>query len=231
MINKKVLIGTAYYKNEDITRDWIKNIQEQVLVTDKLQIELDIIVINGGSEKIRRKGFKRVDLPENISFAGNFNYVLTEFIMDESYDYVIIMNNDAYFNDTGGLINLVANTVGFNQENPYVIVSPTPNTIQNYSALKMSKNNYYSQYVMFPAICWCMNRTTVETIGLLDERFEVGCYEDDDYCKRLSDLNGWVIVTSMVGISHLGSQTMALFNHQKAMNENAERFRKKWMKK
>ena len=226
----KVLVGTAYYKNEDITRDWIKNIKEQVLRTDQLEIDLSIIVVNGGSEKIKADGFKRVDLSENLGFSGNFNYVFREFLKKD-YDYMVIMNNDAYFNDTGGLLTLVSNSVSFNSSNPFTIVSPTPNTIKNYSALKMSKHGYYSQYVMFPAVCWCMSKATVEVVGFLDEQFEVGCYEDDDYCKRLTDVKGWVIVTNLVGITHLGSQTMQLFNHQKAMSENAERFRKKWMKK
>ena len=226
----KVLIGTAYYKNEDLTKNWIKNIQEQELRIGDLEIDLKIMIVNGGSEKVEAPSIYRVDLPENISFSGNFNYVLKEFL-EHSYDYVIIMNNDSYFNDTKGLVNLVVANAILTKQNKYGIVSPTPNTTQNYAHLKLVSTPEYSEYVMFPAICWCMNKETVKKVGLLDEQFKVGCYEDDDYCKRLNSVGGKIYEFKLVGINHIGSQTMQLFNYQKAMNENAERFKKKWMKK
>ena len=34
--------------------------------------------------------------------------------------------------------------------------------------------------------CLLIRRAVVEAIGLLDEQFGVGCFEDDDYCLRRS---------------------------------------------
>lgn len=227
----KVLIGTAYYKNEELTRNWIKNVEEQLLKHQSIDVnvELTIMVVNGGSEKVELSNGIYLSLPENISFSGNFNFVLKEFLKND-YDYVIIMNNDSYFTSKYDLLNLVVQSMNLSLENPYIIVSPTPNNIVDYNYLKMGSTGTLTQYPMFPAVCWCMNKQTVEEIGLLDERFEVGCYEDDDYCMRVSLKKGWVVVTSTVNITHLVSQTMSLFNQQKAMNDNRERFKEKWKK-
>ena len=34
--------------------------------------------------------------------------------------------------------------------------------------------------------CLLIRRAVIDAIGLLDERFGVGCYDDDDYCLRRS---------------------------------------------
>ena len=35
--------------------------------------------------------------------------------------------------------------------------------------------------------CLLFRRTLMDQIGLLDERFGIGCYEDDDFCRRALD--------------------------------------------
>lgn len=60
-----------------------------------------------------------------------------------------------------------------------------------------------------------------------DEQFEVGCYEDDDYCKRVTNAGGHIVVDTRVKLKHLLSQTFGLFDQSKYMVENGKRFKEK----
>jgi GT2 family glycosyltransferase len=61
-----------------------------------------------------------------------------------------------------------------------------------------------------------------------DERFIIGCYEDNDYCKRVEDLGGKVYVNKEVKIRHLLSQTISKLDYDGVMKENKIKFKEKY---
>jgi GT2 family glycosyltransferase/tetratricopeptide (TPR) repeat protein/SAM-dependent methyltransferase len=55
--------------------------------------------------------------------------------------------------------------------------------------------------------CLLIRREVLEQVGLLDERFGIGNYEDDDYCRRARD-RGWrLVVARDAFIHHFGHKT------------------------
>ena len=67
-------------------------------------------------------------------------------------------------------------------------------------------------------------------VGLLDERYEGGNFEDDDFCLRVLTAKHKLAIDNTVFIHHYGSQTFKenKIDYAKAMEENKKRFMEKW---
>jgi len=78
--------------------------------------------------------------------------------------------------------------------------------------------------------CLLLRREVVERIGLLDERFGIGCYEDDDYCRRARDAGYRLVIAEAAFIHHYGSRTFqgSGANLAAILQENEQRYREKW---
>jgi GT2 family glycosyltransferase/glycosyltransferase involved in cell wall biosynthesis/SAM-dependent methyltransferase len=57
--------------------------------------------------------------------------------------------------------------------------------------------------------CLLIRREVIDEIGLLDERFGIGNYEDDDYCRRARDAGWWLAVAQDAYIHHFGHRSFA----------------------
>ena len=55
--------------------------------------------------------------------------------------------------------------------------------------------------------CMLFRREVMDRIGMLDERFRVGCYEDDDFCRRASEAGYRVLIATNAFVHHYGSAT------------------------
>lgn len=83
--------------------------------------------------------------------------------------------------------------------------------------------------VMF---CVAMRRDVLRTVGLLDERFEVGMFEDDDYSRRVRDAGYRVTCADDVFVHHFGEGTLGALvptgRHAELFEANRRRFQAKW---
>ncbi|MBA7662088.1 Trans-aconitate 2-methyltransferase [subsurface metagenome] len=78
--------------------------------------------------------------------------------------------------------------------------------------------------------CTLLKTKLIRTIGLLDEIFSPGNFEDDDYCMRINQAKGSTIISRSVFIHHYG-QTSWRSNPQAyadLMRRNQKLFRAKW---
>jgi hypothetical protein len=75
-----------------------------------------------------------------------------------------------------------------------------------------------------------MKRAVYETIGGLDERFELGFFDDDDLAERARRAGFELAVAHDLFVHHFGSRTFAGngVNAEKPLDENAGRFAAKW---
>ncbi len=80
--------------------------------------------------------------------------------------------------------------------------------------------------------CAALPRRVYETVGPLDERFELGMFEDDDYCLRIGDVGLKCRLAEDVLVHHFSEAT---FGHlvadgtwKSVFDSNRRRFEQKW---
>ncbi len=78
--------------------------------------------------------------------------------------------------------------------------------------------------------CLLIRRDVIETVGQLDERFGVGCFEDDDYCLRTIKAGWRAVIAQDAFVHHFGGRTFVAngFDLAAILRENGRRFRDKW---
>jgi len=67
----------------------------------------------------------------------------------------------------------------------------------------------YARLDRLVGFCLAIKREVVEKIGVLDEAFGLGTYEDDDYCLRAREAGYVNMVARDCFIHHFGSRTFA----------------------
>jgi GT2 family glycosyltransferase len=227
----KVSIVTAYHKNRDMTQEWYSNILN---TTDKL---VQTVIVSAGNvpdigeivipiNARIQDGY--VYLPENKSFSNSMNEGIKRTWEDS--DYIVIIGNDTFPTDKDWLPNMIETQQKTNAA--IVGIVPSRPHYSNYAHLLQKTDGHVDYYSMYPAICWLVPRAVFKKVGLFDEQFLIGCYEDNDFCERVNqELPEMpIVVDTRVYMEHKLSQTIGLFNVAEVMAANGERFNKKWNK-
>jgi GT2 family glycosyltransferase len=81
---------------------------------------------------------------------------------------------------------------------------------------------------MLALFCVAMRRSTVEEIGLLDERFGIGMFEDDDYAVRVKEKGYSIICAEDVFVHHWGSASFSRLADAKYRAIFEEKWGRKW---
>jgi GT2 family glycosyltransferase/predicted TPR repeat methyltransferase len=78
--------------------------------------------------------------------------------------------------------------------------------------------------------CLLFRRQVVERIGLFDERFGVGCFEDDDFCLRALQASFRAVIARDAFVHHYGSRTFvgSRIDLGNVLDANRQRFLDKW---
>ena len=78
--------------------------------------------------------------------------------------------------------------------------------------------------------CLLIGREVVEAIGMLDERFGIGCFEDDDYCLRAIAAGYRAVIAGDAFVHHYGGRTFlgGGLDGAALMRENERKFLAKW---
>lgn len=78
-------------------------------------------------------------------------------------------------------------------------------------------------------VCAVMRRSLFERLGPLDERYGLGNWEDTDYCYRVRQAGGRILIDPYVFVRHVGHQTMAtLPDFGGLLEHNRRLFMEKW---
>jgi GT2 family glycosyltransferase/glycosyltransferase involved in cell wall biosynthesis len=85
---------------------------------------------------------------------------------------------------------------------------------------------------MLTLFCAAMRREVYERIGPLDERFELGMFEDDDYCRRLHLAGLRTVCAEDVFVHHFGEASLGALvptgEYRALFEANRQRFEEKW---
>ena len=80
--------------------------------------------------------------------------------------------------------------------------------------------------------CAAMRRDVVERVGVLDEQFEIGMFEDDDYARRVRAASYRIVCTDDVFVHHFGQGSLGELcvsgEYDRVLEANRRRFEQKW---
>jgi GT2 family glycosyltransferase len=221
---------------------------ESVLSDHDLDAEL--IVVDNGSTDGTREFFaalaerdarvRVIRNDENRGFAPALNQGLAE----SSGDVLVLLNNDVVV-PPGALARLVAHL-----EQPDIgLVGPTTNRSGNEAEVDVAYRSYaeLSQLAAARAeehagaafdievatlFCAAARRDVFERVGPIDERFEVGLFEDDDYSARIREAGLRVVCAEDAFVHHFGEGSLGALvptgRYGELFRANKQRFEEKW---
>jgi GT2 family glycosyltransferase len=158
--------------------------------------------------------------------------------------FLVLLNNDTivppgwlgrllrHLDDAAaGLVGPVTNRIGNASEIPAGY--ETYGEFLEFAASRAAAHAGASREIRMPAMfCLAMRRDTFEKIGPLDEQFEVGLFEDDDYAMRARNAGLRITCADDVFIHHFGEASLGELypsgKHSDIFTANRARFEKKW---
>ena len=176
----------------------------------------------------------------NLGFAAANNRALAQ----AKGDVLVLLNNDTIV--PRGLLSSLMGHLG---DAEIGLVVATTNRIGNEAEIETSYRTY-GEFEQFAAqythprrgacfdirtacmFCLAMRRDAFEQIGPLDERFEVGMFEDDDYAMRVRAAGYRVICAEDGFIHHFGQASFGRLiptgEYGRLMAANKRLFEEKW---
>ncbi len=129
--------------------------------------------------------------------------------------------------DSNGLVGPVSNNVSGEQQ---ISIRYTDLTSMDGFAWDQRRHRELTLTDRLVGFCLLFRRDVMDRIGLLDEQFEIGCFEDDDFCRRATEAGYRAIIAQHVFVHHYGSATFrgAGFDLGNILQQNEQRYLAKW---
>lgn len=219
--------------NLDMSKKCFDSIGEH---TDDFEI---IAVVNGGEFPFSVPG-KIIRNEQNLGFPVAVN----QGIKAAQGEIIVILNNDTLVTPgwldhldehlkTFDIIGPVSNYVSGPQKIEVGIYT-IPDGLNSQAAKIYSENQGraipFHRLVFF---CVVIKKEVINKIGLLDEQFSPGNFEDDDFCLRAVEAGFKLGIAQDVFIHHYGSVTHKSLDldYQTLMAINLAKFQQKWPQK
>ncbi len=189
---------------------------------------------------------KFYDAGKNLGFSGGNNVVIKDFLSDPEITHICLLNSDVIVTDhwldylldkDKDVIGPVTNAAGNEQtvQIDYTINHTDKNAFSVVNDYAQKRHACYMDYVvgsdLVTFFATVFKREVIETVGLLDEQFYPGSYEDDDYCMRVLQAGYHIAIARDCFLHHFGSGSFSNLNMEDRKsigNINRERFEKKW---
>jgi GT2 family glycosyltransferase len=159
-------------------------------------------------------------------------------------DFIILLNKDTYLTP-GWLFGRVRH---LSHDPTRGLVSPITNAIGNEAKIEVEYSSmeemrlkaadytkaHSGQLMMTSTVaffCVAFRRKLIDEVGVLDEGFSVGFFEDDDYCRRVRDRGSKVAIAEDVFIHHHLSATFGAVDvaeRSALFEQNREYYESKW---
>jgi len=152
----------------------------------------------------------------NRGFAGGNN----DGIRVASGTILVLLNNDTQVSEgwlaglraslredgTIGLVGPVSNAVGNEQKIFTSGVTPADILAEGAAWVRHSRDDAF-ETERLGFFCVALRRETADTVGLLDVAFDLGFYEDDDYCLRVRKAVYRLVCREDIFVYHRGSSS------------------------
>jgi GT2 family glycosyltransferase/glycosyltransferase involved in cell wall biosynthesis len=182
--------------------------------------------------------WRYLEQKENLGFSGGNNVGIREFLDDETITHICLLNGDVIVTDhwldrmlahQKDIISSVTNKADSEQCIPINYEAELSEFIQNgstanyeapYQRVKQFadrrhevwRGNLVEADVTF--FCVLLTKSAFQRIGLLDETFFPGGFEDDDYCIRARELGYEIFLARDVFIHHWGSASFGKLQYE-----------------
>ena len=178
MVNCDIVIPV--WNMPEMTKECIDSIK------DKSSYPFRLIIVDNGSDDGTARYLKGLESggaviirnDKNLGFAKAVNQGLAL----SKAPYVCVMNNDTIAAD-GWLKEMVA----VMDSHPDIgVLNPSSNTLGQFSGGERSGS--IQEMSTCRGFCMMIRRDVIEKIGFLDESFDIGFFEETDYCKRAASI-------------------------------------------
>lgn len=177
----------------------------------------------------------------NIGFSGGVNRG-----MEVATGHVLLLNSDTVvtpgwlsrlvqvLEEPGmGLVGPVSNSVAGPQQIDGLEALTDSEAVAYAVARTLSHAGQYREVSRLIGFCLLIHNKVVADIGVFDERYETGNFEDDDYCTRVRQAGFSLAIVDDSFVYHHGGRTMAAMGlHGTAYNDlmerNRQRYEEKW---
>lgn len=241
----KVAVIIVSYQNEKLLRQCLDSVFSKTFHPN-----FEVIVVDNASaagvtaylqELAATEPRLRVILNStNVGFAAANNQGIRA---ADPCEYVILLNNDTivtpdwlsrlvYYlgNPQIGLVGPVSNGVA-NEAQVDLGLSDMANLDASARAYAQGREGRIFDIPMLAMYCIGMRRSLLDHVGLLDERFATGMFEDDDFCVRVRQAGYRVICATDIYIHHWQRASFDLSGQTRynaLFSANRQRFEEKW---
>ncbi len=191
---------------------------------------------------IKNKQIRIIFNEENYGFAKGNNIGISQ----AKGEYILLLNNDTIVTrgwiggmlrhlrvSTVGMVGPVTNNIG-NEAMINVTFEKFDNIDSFAEAYTISHWNETMGMTSLAMFCVIIKKEVLNKIGLLDERFGLGSFEDDDFALRLRNSGYKLLCLDDVFIHHFGNASFMKLGDGKyleIMMKNMEYYNQKWKTK
>ena len=212
--------------------------------------DYEVIVVDNASDEDTVSYLKKVSrLHSNVKVIFNacnlgFAPANNQGLKVASGEILVLLNNDTIVPS-----RWLASLVNHLEDQSIGLLGPVTNRIGNEAEIETSYRTYgemmefarnYTlrhsgetfEIPMLCMFCFAMRRDVYERLGQIDEQYEIGMLEDDDYSMRARRANYRVVCTEDVFVHHFGQASFgSLFasgEYGRLLEANQRRFEEKW---
>jgi len=193
---------------------------ESVQANTRLPYKL-ILVDNGSTDGVTEyfdtiPDATVIHSPTNVGFAAGVNLGLAQAV-----GHVVLLNSDTIVPqdwlvpllealqqaDNIGLVGPMSNNVSGHQQIDGLTLSGQEEINEYAAQLRNANRGNIREATRLVGFCLLIRDTVIQQLGLFDESYGIGNYEDDDYCLRARQAGYRLIIAEDAFVFHYGSRT------------------------